>query len=78
MMPTDWSFNPNHPHLSYYASRAEDPRALPELDTSLERIGEYQRRLWPNRQQNKARFPLAGYPAIAGVRRGGGVQPQPP
>ncbi|MYL25281.1 MULTISPECIES: polyphosphate kinase 2 family protein [Halomonadaceae] len=47
----DWQFNPNHPQLSHYPSRAEQPEALPDLDTSLKTIGEYQRRLWANREK---------------------------
>jgi len=47
----DWQFNPKHPHLSHYPSRAEHPEALPDLETSLKTIGEYQRRLWANREK---------------------------
>lgn len=44
-----WLFHPDNPTLEDYPCRLEEDRALPALESSLEQIGEYQRRLWANR-----------------------------
>ena len=41
-------FNPDKPHFRDYPTLATHAKKLPGLEASLERIGEYQRRLWAN------------------------------
>lgn len=43
-----WFYQPDQPRLSDYASDISDEGELVPLETSLENIGEYQRRLWAN------------------------------
>jgi len=42
-------FNPDKPRFRDYPTLRENTKGLPGLEASLERIGEYQRRLWANR-----------------------------
>lgn len=46
-----WLFDPRRPRIKDYAPDVDDTSALPHLETSLEQIGEYQRRLWANRKR---------------------------
>ena len=41
-------FNPDKPYFRDYPTLATHAKKLPGLEASLERIGEYQRRLWAN------------------------------
>jgi polyphosphate kinase 2 (PPK2 family) len=49
---TPWQYQPGQPHLSAYPTDVDDPESLPCLETSLKAIGEYQRRLWANREKS--------------------------
>ncbi|MGB1949462.1 MAG: polyphosphate kinase [Marinobacter sp.] len=44
-------FDPETPRFRDYPTLLDDDRVLPGLEASLEQIGEYQRRLWANRQR---------------------------
>lgn len=46
-----WQFDSARTELVEYASEVPADRELPPLETSLEQIGEYQRRLWANRNR---------------------------
>ncbi|WP_165857351.1 polyphosphate kinase [Marinobacter sp. JSM 1782161] len=46
-----WRYDPTRQTLADYAADVADETALPTLETSLENIGEYQRRLWANRKR---------------------------
>lgn len=48
---TAWHYQPDTPHLADYSSEVADSEHLADLETSLKAIGEYQRRLWANRQK---------------------------
>jgi Uncharacterized conserved protein len=48
---TPWHFRAEDPRLPHYSTKAANPDALAELETSLRDIGEYQRRLWANREK---------------------------
>lgn len=45
-----WQFDPARSNLAEYAVDVDDGMDLPPLEESLQQIGEYQRRLWANRQ----------------------------
>lgn len=45
----DWLYDPRRPRLTDYAPDLDDSQ-VPALEPELERIGEYQRRLWANRR----------------------------
>ncbi|MDL0430947.1 polyphosphate kinase [Marinobacter sp. TBZ242] len=47
----NWCFDPDRPQFRKYPSLLEDDSALPGLEASLEEIGEFQRRLWANRER---------------------------
>lgn len=47
-----WQYRPDIPHLSDYAWQVPDTDELPDLAGALEEIGEYQRRLWANRNKS--------------------------
>jgi polyphosphate kinase 2 (PPK2 family) len=47
-----WSYKPDIPRLSDYPTRVDATENLPELEPSLQSIGEHQRRLWANRQRS--------------------------
>ena len=44
-----WFYDPDKPNFRDYPTQLEEDEALPALESSLEDIGEYQRRLWANR-----------------------------
>lgn len=46
-----WLFDPKRPHIEDYVPDMDDTSPLPHLETSLEQIGEHQRRLWANRKR---------------------------
>ncbi|WP_166254962.1 polyphosphate kinase [Marinobacter salicampi] len=46
-----WFFEPGKPRLADYPCKVADASTLPNLETSLKAIGEYQRRLWANREK---------------------------
>ena len=45
---TPWCYQPARPHLRDYAPEVDDAGELPPLQSAIEDIGEYQRRLWAN------------------------------
>jgi len=47
-----WHFQSDQSRLIDYPTDIEDKDALPSLESSLETIGEYQRRLWANRKKS--------------------------
>lgn len=47
----NWVFDPGKTRFSSYPTVLADKVELPELETSLEQIGEFQRRLWANREK---------------------------
>lgn len=47
-----WHYQPQKQCLTDYPVDCDDPGPLPDRDTSLRRIGEYQRRLWANQEQS--------------------------
>lgn len=57
-------FDPARPRFGDYPTLLEDDAKLPALQASLERIGEYQRRLWANRA--RALLLIAQGPDTAG------------
>lgn len=44
-------YRPDRPSFAQYPTLLDDSVALPALEANLERIGEYQRRLWANRSR---------------------------
>lgn len=48
---SNWLYDPKRPRLADYRTDLPDEVAPPSLESSLETIGEYQRRLWANRRQ---------------------------
>ena len=46
-----WHFSPDKPRFRDYPTVLENESDLPALESSLEDIGEFQRRLWANRQK---------------------------
>lgn len=46
-----WRFNPDKPRFRDYPTMLENGEDLPGLESSLEDIGEFQRRLWANREK---------------------------
>ncbi|MEC7816136.1 MAG: polyphosphate kinase [Pseudomonadota bacterium] len=46
-----WQLDPERPSLGDYPTVLDNDEALPGLEASLADIGEYQRRLWANRQK---------------------------
>lgn len=46
-----WCFEPSRPRFDDYPCLLQEDQALPGLEASLEDIGEFQRRLWSNRQK---------------------------
>lgn len=46
-----WEFEPKRPKIAEYPVLLDNNAELPDLETSLEDIGEFQRRLWANRQK---------------------------
>ena len=48
-----WTYDPRTPQFDGYRTQLEVSAAagLPELESSLQNIGEYQRRLWANRKK---------------------------
>ncbi len=46
-----WRFDPAKPRFRDYPTVLADDQRLPELEVSLDTIGEYQRRLWANRNR---------------------------
>ncbi|MDK9556269.1 polyphosphate kinase [Marinobacter sp. M216] len=46
-----WFYDPDRPRFHDYPYLLEDDDTLPALESSLEEIGEYQRRLWANRNR---------------------------
>ena len=48
---SEWHFAPNKPLLKDYPTSLPDDHDLTKLESSLKDIGEYQRRLWANRQR---------------------------
>jgi len=69
---TPWHFRAEDPRLPHYSTKAANPDALAELETSLRDIGEYQRRLWANREK----APSTGR-SRAGCQRQGQSHPHP-
>lgn len=47
----NWLYDPARPQLISHATDVPAETSVPSLETSLETIGEYQRRLWANRRQ---------------------------
>ncbi|QSP95330.1 polyphosphate kinase [Marinobacter salinisoli] len=47
-----WLYDPDKPKFRDYPSKLNDDEDLPELDDSLDDIGEYQRRLWANKRRS--------------------------
>jgi PPK2 family polyphosphate:nucleotide phosphotransferase len=47
----NWCFDPGKPRFSGYPTLLDDEAELPGLESSLDEIGEFQRRLWANRQK---------------------------
>jgi len=47
----NWYFDPDKPRFRDYPSLLESEAGLPALEASLEGIGEFQRRLWANRDK---------------------------
>lgn len=49
---SQWFYEPGKPAFSDYCYRVDsEAETLPSLETGLEQIGEYQRRLWANRRR---------------------------
>lgn len=46
-----WCFDPERPRFRDYPCLLDDDRPLPGLEASLDQIGEFQRRLWANRDK---------------------------
>ncbi|MDI9244028.1 polyphosphate kinase [Marinobacter sp. CHS3-4] len=46
-----WVFDPQKPKFNNYPRQLDSKAELPELEASLEDIGEFQRRLWANRKK---------------------------
>ena len=51
LLHTPWCFDPQTLSLHDYPSSVAEEQSRPNLETCLKDIGEYQRRLWANRQQ---------------------------
>lgn len=47
-----WRYDPDKRHFRDYQTSLADAPDLPELEESLEQIGEFQRRLWANRRRS--------------------------
>ncbi|TVP53437.1 MAG: polyphosphate kinase [Halomonadaceae bacterium] len=47
-----WQYRSDKPRLTDYQTDIDDEDLLPSLESSLEDIGEYQRRLWANQQKS--------------------------
>jgi PPK2 family polyphosphate:nucleotide phosphotransferase len=59
-----WRFDPDKPRFHDYPTLPESESGLPGLESSLEQIGEFQRRLWANR--NKALLFIVQGPDTSG------------
>ena len=47
----NWCFDRKKHHFKDYPCELDDDKELPSLESSLEEIGEFQRRLWANREK---------------------------
>jgi len=46
-----WFIDPEEPDLKHYLTALDSTGSVPQLETSLQDIGEYHRRLWANRKR---------------------------